>query len=330
MPQPMVIVVLILAFAAVVILIQTLSAVFFSTTDNSKRVNERLTLLASGVTREEAYSQLIRNSDTPKFLGVRLAETYRKFATVCQQAGLTVKPPRVLLIAGAAALVIWLFGLVLVAGKGGHLFSAALTSLAGAVLLSACGLWLWLSNRRAARLKLFAQQLPLALDVVTRAIRAGHPVISAVQLAAEELGDPVGSEFGLIVDETTYGAEFTEALANFAQRSGSPDAHFFAVAVSIQSETGGNLAEILENLVGVMRGRVTLGKKIKALASEGMASAYILSILPLAMLGFIMLTNPQIYLSKLSDPIFWPSVLVVMLLYLGGLSIIRRIMNFKY
>jgi tight adherence protein B len=180
------------------------------------------------------------------------------------------------------------------------------------------------------RLKKIEEQLPLALDIVNRAVRAGHPVISAVQLAADELGDPVGSEFGLIVDETTYGVEFRDALANFARRTGSPDAHFFAVSVSIQSETGGNLAEILEGLANVMRGRATLGKRVRSLASEGRASATLLSVLPIFMVGLQFLIHPKVYTSKFSDPIFWPVVGIAGILYLIGWFIIRRIINFKY
>src|SRR5262249_48936112 len=121
--------------------------------------------------------------------------------------------------------------------------------------------------------------------IVTRAIRAGHPVVSAVHLAANELSDPVGTEFGLIVDETTYGMEFRDALVSFARRTGSADAHFFAVSIGIQSETGGNLAEILEGLASVIRGRMTLAQRVKALSSEGRASAMILSGLPIFLVG---------------------------------------------
>jgi tight adherence protein B len=155
-------------------------------------------------------------------------------------------------------------------------------------------------------------------------------VVSAVQLAADEMGDPVGSEFGLIVDETTYGAEFKEALVNFARRTGSQDAHYFAVAVSIQSETGGNLAEILDGLTRVMRGRGTLVKRVKALSSEGLASAYVLSALPVGLVGMVLLSNPKFYTSKFSDPLFWPIVSAIVALYICGWLMIRRIMNFKY
>jgi tight adherence protein B len=202
-------------------------------------------------------------------------------------------------------------------------------------LIASCGLsfgavWFWVNSKRNERLKKVEEQLPLALGIVNRAIRAGHPVVSAVQLAAEELGDPIGSEFGLIVDETTYGSEFRDALVNFARRTGSPDAHFFAVSVGIQSETGGNLAEILVGLASVIRGRQTLAKRVKALASEGRTSAQILSALPALLIAFFALTHPRFYTDKFADPVFWPIVIFIGLLYLLGWFMIHRIINFKY
>ena len=179
-------------------------------------------------------------------------------------------------------------------------------------------------------MKALEEQMPLALDVINRAIRAGHPVVSAVQLAASEMGDPIGSEFGLVVDETTYGFAFKDALTNFAHRTGSPDAHFFAVSVGIQSETGGNLAEILAGLAAVIRGRATLGKRVKALSSEGRASALLLSALPAMLISALFMMHPTFYTSKFSDPIFWPAVAGVSLLYVLGWVMIRRIVNFKY
>src|SRR5262249_53685452 len=162
------------------------------------------------------------------------------------------------------------------------------------------------------------------------ALRAGHPVISAIQLSADEMSDPIGSEFGLIVDEATYGVNFDEALTNFARRTGSPDAHFFAVSVSIQAETGGNLAEILARLATVIRGRTTLAKRVRAVASEGRASALLLSVLPVGVVLVQLLIHAHVYTDKFSDPIFWPAVLITAAIYGIGWVMIYRIINFRY
>ncbi|HEX5380000.1 MAG TPA: type II secretion system F family protein [Phenylobacterium sp.] len=321
----------VLAFVAVVVLVQTVAGLIFTAGDKTRRVNRRLTMLDSGVSREEVYSALVRKVAAPKVGGARLLAIHDKAETYMRQAGLSLAPLQLLAIAAGIAGALWLIALSLASsGAGpGFLINGAI-SMVGACGLSLMGVWLWVQSRRNARIKKVEEQLPLALDIVNRAVRAGHPVVSAVQLAADELGDPVGSEFGLIVDETTYGVEFKEALANFARRTGSPDGHFFAVSVSIQSETGGNLAEILDGLASVMRGRQTLGKRVRALASEGRASAVLLSVLPVLLIGAQLLIHPRVYVDKFSDPIFWPVVVFTGLIYLGGWLMVQRIINFKY
>jgi tight adherence protein B len=321
----------VLAFAGVVLVVQAIAHVLFSSQDRKEHVNRRLAILASGVQPAEAYAALIRRPSTNLGDNLTLIRWYNQFYMYCSRAGLEITPMRLLAIVGAGAGVLWLLSLVTIhnGSFSGAVVSSAF-SLLGSCLISGLAAWIWLSRRRAKRLRVLEEQMPLTLDVINRAIRAGHPVISAVQLAASEMGDPIGSEFGLIVDETTYGLEFREALLNFARRTGSPDAHYFAVSVSIQSETGGNLAEILAGLATVIRGRSTLAKRVKALSSEGRASALLLSALPIFLVGFLLLTQPSFYSSKFADPIFWPTAGVVGIVYLLGWVMIRRIINFKY
>jgi tight adherence protein B len=317
----------VLAFVAVVLLVQIIFGLLFSSRDRSRRLNRRLAMLESGMKHDDVYAALIR--DTPASSADTLGIHYRVW-TYCRQAGLSVSPLRVLMTVAAIAGILWLISLVLLGSHSGSgLVVNSLVSLLGSCALSVLGAWVWLSRRHNARLKVFEEQMPLAIDIVIRAIRAGHPVISAVQLAANEMGDPIGTEFGLIVDETSYGLEFKDALTNCARRTGSPDAHFFAVSVGIQSETGGNLAEILAGLATVIRGRSTLAKRVKALASEGRASAYVLSALPPFLISFIALTQPSFYTNKFSDPAFWPTVGIVFVVYLLGWVMIHRIINFK-
>jgi tight adherence protein B len=263
--------------------------------------------------------------------GALMVRWHDRVETYLRQAGLSITPAQLLAVAAAIAGALWLVALSLTSSRGGSgvLLNGAI-SMIGAGGIAFIGVWYWVRRLRNARIKQLEDQLPMALDIVNRAVRAGHPVISAVQLAADELGDPVGSEFGLIVDETTYGVEFKEALANFARRTGSADAHFFAVSVSIQSETGGNLTEILDGLASVMRGRKALAQRVKALASEGNASAILLSALPVLMIAYQLLIHPRVYTDKFSDPVFWPAVAVTAGLYFAGWIMVNRIVNFKY
>jgi len=217
----------VLAFVAVVVFVQAVSSLLFAAGDRTRRVNRRLTMLDAGMSREEVFSNLVRRSATPKVGGVRLLRFYEAAELYVQQAGLSITPARLGLFAALGASALWLIALSLASRSSGSAFLLnGAVSLVAAAGVSCFAVWFWVRGVRNARLKKIEEQLPLALDIINRAVRAGHPVISAVQLAADELGDPVGSEFGLIVDETTYGVEFRDALTNCAHRTGSSDTRF--------------------------------------------------------------------------------------------------------
>jgi tight adherence protein B len=317
------------AFLAVILAVHAGAQFVFASGDRKDRTNRRLQMLASGMAPEDVYSALMRRS--ARRGGSGIMRYYDLLCVQCQQAGIGVNPLHIIFWACGAAGLLWLLSLSVsraASFSGG--FANAAGTLVASFLISGMSAWLWINRRRSKRMRQLEDQMPLTLDVVNRALRAGHPVISAVQLAGNEMGDPIGSEFGLIVDETTYGSEFREALTNFARRTGSQDAHFFAVSVGIQADTGGNLAEILEGLASVIRGRATLSKRVKALSSEGRASALLLSVLPIIMISGLMLIHPEFYTAKFSDPIFWPWVGAIGVLYLIGWVMIHRIINFRY
>ena len=321
----------VLAFVAIVLVVQGIAGLVFSSRDRAERTNRRLTMLASGMSKEQVYSALVRQPLAKPSENIFILQFYDRFALYCRQAGIDSAPLQLLSMVGIAAIALWLISFLLLrSGSYADLVLNGIVAFPASAAICGSFFWLWLKRKRRKRLKLVESQMPLAIDVVTRALRAGHPVVSAVRLAGEEMGDPIGSEFGLIVDETTYGVEFREALMNFARRTGSEDAHFFAVSVAIQAETGGNLAEILEGLASVIRSRATLAKRVKALSSEGRASAALLSILPVLLISFMMLFNPAYYTTKFSDPIFWPVSGGIFVSYLFGLYMIRRIINFRY
>lgn len=322
---------LVLAFLAAATLLQGVASAVLSSRERTQRINRRLTMLESGMDQKEVYESLVRRPATSTFQSPLLIQIVEAVSRRLQQANIQTAP---LTLAGyglGAALAIGLLAILVRRSMGVTVgFDDAVLSFIGAIGLCAMGLSVWVNFRYAKRLKLIETQLPLALDIIIRGLRAGHPVITAVQLVVEEMGDPIGTEFGLIVDETTYGFEFREALANFARRTGSEDAHFFAVSMAIQSSTGGNLAEILGNLASVVRSRASLAKRIRSLGSEGRMSAVLLSILPVFLVSFMFVTQPQFYTEKFSDPMFFPIVGGVLVLYLIGQYIMHRIVNFKY
>ena len=316
----------VVAFLAIVLLVQGLSVLLFSSRDRKRQVNRRLTMLESGMEPAAVYAALVRTPAAGIMAKTHLGGIVQRLETNLRQSDLSMPASRFAAIVGASAVTIWMLSLV-VARLG---FAPALLSLFASGGLAVFGAGLWLGHRRRARLKLLEGQMPTALDVMIRGLRAGYPVIAAIRLAAHEMGDPIGSEFGLVMDETTYGLELKDALTNLARRTGSPDAHFLAVSIGIQAQTGGNLAEILENLAKVIRGRATLAKRVHALASEGRASAMILSLLPVFLVGFMAIFRPEYYTSKFSDPVFWPIVAAVCVLYVIGRAMIYRITHFKF
>jgi tight adherence protein B len=148
---------------------------------------------------------------------------------------------------------------------------------------------------RGRRHRKFGMLFPDAIDVIVRSLRAGHPVPIAIQMVGREMPDPIGSEFGMVADEITYGADLETALRNMYFRVGQEDMPLFVTAVAIQGSTGGNLSEILGSLSAVIRLRFKMRRKIKALASEGRFSALLLSSLPIAMFLILQMMSPEFY-----------------------------------
>ena len=160
-------------------------------------------------------------------------------------------------------------------------------------------------------------------------MRSGHPVASAIELLTEEMEDPIGSEFGLVSDEVTYGANLTDALRAMAERWDLEDMRMFVVSLAVQIETGGNLAEILENLAGVIRARSAMYLKVRALSSEGRMTGWLLSILPVLTFILIFMSRPKFYLDVAHDPIFYIGFPIMIVWYLIGVFAIRSMVNLK-
>lgn len=183
---------------------------------------------------------------------------------------------------------------------------------------------------RARRQSAFTLQLPDALDMIVRSLRSGHPVPVAFSMVGREMPDPVGSEFGVTIDEITYGLDMPRALRNLADRVGVPDVSLLVTAVALQSTSGGNLSEVLENISKVLRGRFQLRRKVRSLSAEGRFSAYGLTILPMLIGGAIYVQNPRYYTDVWNVPMFQPALLGLVLWQIVGDLIMYKMINFKY
>jgi tight adherence protein B len=237
------------------------------------------------------------------------------------QSGLTIGFARLILMIAIATLIA--FGVTMILRN--NILQALLAALFSATVLP----YMALKFLRSRRQKKFGAQFPDAIDIIVRSLRAGHPVPIAINMVGREMPDPIGSEFGIVTDEITYGADLETAMRNLYFRIGSDDLPLFVTAVAIQGSTGGNLGEILENLSGVIRQRFKMRRKIRALAAEGRASAMILSALPIGMFLVIQLIAPDFYASV------WHEDLTKILLSVAGTwmgignLIMFKMVNFK-
>jgi len=187
-----------------------------------------------------------------------------------------------------------------------------------------------LKFRRNRRHKLFGVQLPEALELITRSLKAGHPVPVAIGMVAREMPDPIGTEFGVVADEVTYGSDLVSALHNLYERVGQEDLPLFVTAVSIQSSSGGNLREILDGLSATIRERGKLKRKVRAISTEGRMSAYILTAVPCLLGAAIMVLMPHFYTSVTDEPMTWYLLGASAAWLMLGNAMMFKMSNFKF
>jgi tight adherence protein B len=183
---------------------------------------------------------------------------------------------------------------------------------------------------RRRRIYNFSEQLPDAVDIITRGVRAGLPFSSSISLVSREMADPAATEFGILADEIAFGLDLRSALDNLYRRVGQEDLLFLTVAVSIQTQTGGNLGEILSRLSKLMRSRFKMRLKINALSAEGRLSAVALTLLPFALFLIINLLSPAYYNAVRGSSILEPAIYVGLSLLFIGNFVMYRMVHFKY
>jgi tight adherence protein B len=183
---------------------------------------------------------------------------------------------------------------------------------------------------RKRRHKMFGLQLPEALELITRSLKAGHPVPVAISMVAREMPDPIGTEFGVVADEVTYGSDLVTALHALFERVGHEDLPLFVTAVSIQSSSGGNLREILDGLSSVIRERGKLKRKVRAISTEGRMSAYILTAVPALLMTSIQVFMPQFYEDVWGEPMTWYLLGGSFAWLMIGNAMMFKMSNFKF
>lgn len=269
-----------------IILVEAVYLLYAQNADQRKAVNRRMVIKKTAVTQQDVLIQLRKERGLEQG-GLASIMSMKWLRVLRIQSGLRMPMPK---FVGINTLVA--FGLC--AGfaikTGMNLYALILLP----VLIMLLPI-MTMRRMRKKRHKAFGIQLPEALDLITRGLRAGHPVPVALMMVGREMPDPVGSEFGLVADEITYGSNMITALQAMYDRVGQEDMPLFITAVSIQSTTGGNLREILDGLSNVIRERGKLRRKIRAISSEGRASAMILTAVPCLLMAVLLIFMPEYY-----------------------------------
>ena len=265
---------------------------FYKAGSYRKNINRRLKIVDGNADRESVLVQLRRER------GLTSAGDYQfsffDLNRLLLQSGLAIGLGRLILFIAIGAIAAFAGVMVFERNLGHALLAAGFAAVVLPIVV--------LKFMRARRQKKFGAQFADGLDIIVRSLRAGHPVPVAISMVAREMPDPIGSEFGIVGDEITYGADLETAMRNLYFRVGTDDLPLFVTAVAIQTSTGGNLGEILENLSGVIRERFKMRRKVRALAAEGRASALILSSLPVLMFLVIQFMVPGHYASVWDEP----------------------------
>lgn len=294
--------------------------------DKDKELEDRLNVLTGGKSsrrKAEAvqYSELlssIRNESggaLEKFIS-----KYLNLQLLFAQADISMSVAQFLVICGVLAAA----GLLLPAAAGMSLALAPIFS----VMLTVSPV-AWLLFRRKRRLRKFASQLPEALELIARALRAGHSLASGFSLVAEEMSDPIGGEFSRTFEEQNLGVPLDEALEDLTARVPNLDLKFFATAIILQRQTGGDLAEILDKIGYLIRERFKIWGQVQALTGEGRLSGIVLLALPPALFAVVYRMNPDYLMLLFTDELGKKMLIGGIVMQLFGALVIRKIVNIR-
>jgi len=238
-----------------------------------------------------------------------------------EQSGLKLTPGTLVLASMLAAAIA--FYLV-------HTFVHLVLVAAVVAALAACIPYTYVRYKRNKRLLKFEEQFPEAIDLLSRALRAGHAITTGLSMVAEELPAPIGPEFQTLYDQQNFGLPLSQALKNFADRVVILDARFFVTAVLTQRESGGNLSEVLDNLASIIRDRFKVKRQVRVISAHGRITGWVLSAMPVSLGLFFAMTNPEKYATFYRDPLGMQMIFGALLLQLVGVFVIKKIVNIEY
>lgn len=289
----------------------------------SKRMKRRIGRVLESIDADSAILLRLRRqnnmSETEKFFEVFPGMT--RLREVTEQSGVD-KPAHAIVMYGFC-LASLLFILV-------FLFTQLLLVAAVCAFVVFWIPILYIVRKRAARMAKFEEQLPEALDLMARALQAGHPFNETLKMVHDEMADPISHEFERVFTDINYGLPVKTAFVSLLSRVPSMSLNTLVTAVLIQNESGGRIAEILSKIAQVIRGRFKLQRKVKTLSAEGRLSAWILTLIPFVLVIVIQLTTPSYLPRMLDDPLGPPMIYWGFALVLSGIIWMRKIIRIKF
>jgi len=282
-------------------------------------INRRLLLAKQVSSAQEAFETLKRERG---LIGLENKQ-FGRLNDLILQTGLRLDQKFLIVVAFLLGLLFFMvFGLALGYGLVSFIFSAIFATLSMVFFLVLV---------RRKRIAKFSEQLPNAIDVIVRGVKSGYPFTVALGLVSKEMGDPLGTEFGMTSDEISFGSDIGTALDNLFHRVGHEDLLFLIMSLKIQNQTGGNLAEILSRLARLLRERAILRLKVRAISAEGRLSAVFLTAMPFLLFFVISLLKSDYFFNDdvRNNAITMPALTLGLTLLLLGNFIIYRMVNFK-
>ncbi len=307
-----------LIFVGVLVLVEGLYLVAFGKSISlNSRVNRRLEMIEKGDRREEVLEKL--RKEMQQHMKAKSIPLYSLLSEKAQKAAIAFTPQQLLMVMGGLTVMIFL---ALTIGTN----TETPVRLVVSVAMGVGAVFMWISMKANKRMSMIEEQLPDAVELMVRSLRVGHPFTNAIAIVAKEIQDPLASEFGIISDEAAYGRDIGEALKEMAERLDMQDLRFLAVAVTIQQQSGGNLAEILAGLAKVIRARFRLFRRVKAITAEAKWSGKFLSAFPLGALIVINVGDPNYYDEVMETPYFIPACFFVGI-FLGINLLVMRVLT---
>jgi tight adherence protein B len=314
-------VIYIVIFVAVLLLVQGIYLFAFGKSISlNSRLNRRLDLLEKGGSREQVLEQL--RKEVSQHIGGGGVPFYALLADKAQKAAIAFSPRQLVIVMVILTVVAFLLLTILTGATLGIRIFVSLFMGIGSV-------YFWVNRLAKKRLGMVEEQLPDAVELMVRSLRVGHPFASAINIVAKEMPDPLGSEFGMIADEAAYGREISESLKALAERMDMQDLRFLAVAVTIQAQSGGNLAEILDGLAKVVRARFKLFRRVRAITAEAKWSGMFLSGFPFVALLMINILKPDYYDGVRETSAFIPAAIAVSVFLAANVIFMRMMVNIK-